>query len=90
MRRAVSTVPHRFQVSNDTRFLGIGQVRERYGVSDMWVYRHIRDHSFPKPITWQPDPARRWRPSEIEQWERDRARVNSGANNDRDTVGDRL
>jgi hypothetical protein len=35
--RALSTIKHRIRVSDDGRFLTIGQVRERFGVSDMWV-----------------------------------------------------
>ena len=39
--RAVSTLKRRIDVSTDSRYLTIGQVRERFGVSDMWVWRQL-------------------------------------------------
>jgi hypothetical protein len=33
---------YRIRVSDDTRYLTIGQVRERFGVSDMWAWRYMR------------------------------------------------
>jgi predicted DNA-binding transcriptional regulator AlpA len=50
MCTALSSIKHRIRVSDDTRYLTSGQIRERFGVSDMWIFRHIRDHNFPKPI----------------------------------------
>lgn len=75
MRSAISTVTHRICVADDPQYLTIGQVKRRFGdVSDMWVWRHIRDHGFPKAVKFGgPTSARHWRLSEIEQWERDRA-----------------
>lgn len=68
-------VKHRYHVSDDARYLTIGQVRERFGVSDMWVWRYIRQHNFPKPVQFGgPTSARHWLLGEIEQWERDRAK----------------
>jgi predicted DNA-binding transcriptional regulator AlpA len=72
----LSTTTRRIRVSDDARYLTTGQVRERFGVSDMWVYRYIRDHGFPKPVKFGgPTSARRWRLSEIEQWERERIKA---------------
>jgi predicted DNA-binding transcriptional regulator AlpA len=72
MRSVVSAIYHRIRVSDDARYLAIGQVRERFGVSDMWVYRHIRDHGFPKPVRFGgKTAARHWLLSDIEQWERE-------------------
>ena len=66
---------HRFRVSNDARYLTIGQVRERFGVSDMWVWRHMRHHGFPRPVQFGgPTSARHWLITDIEQWERERAK----------------
>jgi hypothetical protein len=51
VRSAISTVTHRIRVADDPQYLTIGQVRRRFGdVSDMWVYRYIRDHGFPKAV----------------------------------------
>jgi predicted DNA-binding transcriptional regulator AlpA len=70
-----STIPHRIRVSDDVRYLTIGQVRERFGVSAMWVYRYMRDHGFPKPVRFGgKTSARHWLLSEIEEWERERAK----------------
>ncbi len=76
MRSAISTVTHRIFVADDPRYLTVGQVKRRFGdVSDMWVYRHTRDHGFPKAVKFGgPASARHWRLSEIEQWERERAK----------------
>lgn len=75
--RALSSTQRRIEVSADSRYLTIGQVRERFGVSDMWVWRHMRDHDFPKPIQFGgPTSARHWLISDIEHWERDRVRQN--------------
>jgi hypothetical protein len=41
MRTAHPTLTHRIRVSDDTRYLAIGQVRERFGVSAMRVWHHI-------------------------------------------------
>jgi predicted DNA-binding transcriptional regulator AlpA len=80
MRTAHSTLTHRIRVSDDTRYLTIGQVRERFGVSDMWVWRHIRDHGFPKAVKFGgPISARHWLLSEIEHWERERAKQNGAS-----------
>jgi predicted DNA-binding transcriptional regulator AlpA len=76
MRTTVSSVQHRIQVSDDARFLTSGQIRERYNCSDMSIYRHMAAHGFPKPVKFGgPTSARRWRLSEIEEWERERAKL---------------
>jgi predicted DNA-binding transcriptional regulator AlpA len=73
--RALSTIKHRIRVSDDARYLTIGQVRERFGVSDMWVWRYMRQHGFPKPVQFGgPTSARHWLLSAIEQWERERSK----------------
>lgn len=73
-RLVVSTIPLRVRVSSDRRYLTIGQVRERFGVSDMWVWRHMRTHGFPRPIQFGgPTSARHWRLTDIEQWEHSKA-----------------
>jgi predicted DNA-binding transcriptional regulator AlpA len=73
--RVVSSVrPLRFSVSNDVRYLTAGQIRERFGVSDMWIWRHMRAHGFPRPVQFGgPTSTRHWLLTEIEQWERERA-----------------
>ena len=77
MRTAHSTLTHRIRVSDDTRYLTIGQVRERFGVSAMWIWRYMRRHDFPKPVQFGgPTSARHWLLTEIEQWERERAKQN--------------
>ena len=67
----LATSTHRIRVSDDVRYLTIGQVKRRYGdVSDMWVWLHVRDHGFPKPLQFGgPTSAQHWLLSEIEQWE---------------------
>jgi predicted DNA-binding transcriptional regulator AlpA len=68
--RALSTIRRRIDVSADARYLTIGQVRERFCVSDMWVWRYMRDHDFPKPVKFGgPTSARHWLLTDIEQWE---------------------
>ena len=71
---SVDTHKLRIRVSDDARYLTIGQVRERFGVSDMWVWRHMRDHGFPRPVQFGgPTSARHWLLTDIEQWERSKA-----------------
>ncbi len=66
---------HRYRVSGDVRYLTIGQVRERYGVSAVWIWRYMRQHDFPKPVQFGgPTSARHWLLSTIESWERERAK----------------
>jgi predicted DNA-binding transcriptional regulator AlpA len=75
--RALSTRPRFITVSTDARYLSISQVRERYGVSAMWIWRHMRDRGFPKPVKFGgPTSARHWRVVDVEQWERERALQN--------------
>jgi hypothetical protein len=42
MSTAISTIKNRIRVSDDARYLTAGQIRERFGVSDMWIYRYIK------------------------------------------------
>jgi predicted DNA-binding transcriptional regulator AlpA len=77
--RARSIRPRYIAVSTDTRYLTIGQLCERFGVSTMWIWRHMRDHGFPPPIKFGgPTSARHWKIEEIEQWERERANTQGG------------
>jgi predicted DNA-binding transcriptional regulator AlpA len=70
----------RIRVSDDVRFLTIGQVKRRYGnVSDMWIWRRLRDHAFPKPVRFGgPTSVRHWVLSDLERWERARLTQSSG------------
>jgi predicted DNA-binding transcriptional regulator AlpA len=73
--RALSTITHRIRVSDDARYLTIGQVRERFGVSTMWVWRYMRQHGFPQPVQFGgPTSARHWLLADIETWECERAK----------------
>jgi predicted DNA-binding transcriptional regulator AlpA len=50
------------------QYLSTRQVRTRYGnVSDMWVWRRLRDSAFPKPTFIAG--RRFWRLSDLEAWE---------------------
>jgi predicted DNA-binding transcriptional regulator AlpA len=77
-RLSSSLLQHRIRVSDDVRYLTAGQVRVRFGgVSDMWLFRYMRDHGFPKPVKFGgPTSARHWRLVDVEQWERERALQN--------------
>jgi predicted DNA-binding transcriptional regulator AlpA len=78
MRVAISTLQHRIRVADDARYLTVGQVRERYGVSAMWIWRYTRQHAFPKPIRFGgPTSARHWLLSDLEQWEREHAETST-------------
>jgi predicted DNA-binding transcriptional regulator AlpA len=56
----------------DDRYLSGPQVRARYGVSDMWIHRRLRDSSgFPKPMVL--NRRRFWKLSDLIAWERQRA-----------------
>ena len=78
---ALSSIPHRIQVSDDRKYLSIGQLCERYSVSRMWVERRLRDPNLPLPQPHRfggPKSARRWTVADIEAWERARAKINEG------------
>jgi predicted DNA-binding transcriptional regulator AlpA len=77
--RAISTIKYRTRVSDDPLYLTVGQVRERFGVTDTWICRHIRDRGFPQPVRFGPKSKRFWKLADIEQCERERARINGGA-----------
>jgi len=79
LRSALASHPQRFHFSDDCRYLTVGQVRERYGVSAMWIVRYMRDHGFPQPIKFGgTKSARHWLLADIEAWEASRARINVG------------
>lgn len=71
-----TTSRYRILISDDVRYLTIGQVKRRYGgVSDMWVWRYMREHGFPKPVQFgDPTSARHWLIADLEQWERERSK----------------
>ena len=78
MSTSISTIKKRIRVSDDARYLTAGQVRERFGVSDMWIYRHIKQHGFPKPVRFGGSmSARHWLRSDIEEWEHERVSRNA-------------
>ena len=56
-------------------YLTAPQVKQRYHISEMSLYRWIRDDrmAFPKPLTI--NRRRLFKREEIEAWERDRAKV---------------
>jgi predicted DNA-binding transcriptional regulator AlpA len=73
--RAQSTLKTHYVVSDKPIYLTVGQVRERFGVSAMWIRRHMIQHGFPHPVQFGgKTSARHWRLADIERWERQRAR----------------
>lgn len=73
--RVFSPIKHHIRVSDDARYVTAGQLRERYGVSDVWLWRHMHQHGFPKPVKFGgPTSARHWVLSDIETWEREHAK----------------
>ena len=75
--RSLSLRPRYIAVSCDSRYLTAGQIRERFGVSAMWIYRYMARHGFPKPVQFGgPTSARHWLLSDIEQWEHERVAQN--------------
>jgi hypothetical protein len=79
---AAPTTVHRRQDRGSTddlgdRFLTSAQVKKRYGgVSDMWLHRRLRDGSgFPQPMIIET--RRFWKLSELEAWERERAKASA-------------
>jgi len=71
-----TTSSHRIRISDDVRYLTIGQIKRRYGgVSDMWVWRYMREHGFPRPVQFGgPTSARHWLLADLEKWERERSK----------------
>jgi len=59
--------------SHQTTYLPAGAVRARYGVSDMSLWRWLRDEAlgFPAPI--RINRRRFWKLAELEAWEASRA-----------------
>ena len=59
--------------SHQTTYLPAGAVRARYGVSDMSLWRWLRDEAmrFPAPI--RINRRRFWKLAELEAWETSRA-----------------
>jgi predicted DNA-binding transcriptional regulator AlpA len=66
----LSSLKLRIRVSEDARYLTAGQLRERFGVSDMWIYRHMQNYGFPRPVQFGgKTSARHWRITDVEAWE---------------------
>jgi predicted DNA-binding transcriptional regulator AlpA len=75
MGASLATITHRIRTSDDPAFLSAAQVQLRYGVSDSWIFRHIRDHGMrPGVRLGGPTSARHWRIADLEAWERERER----------------
>jgi predicted DNA-binding transcriptional regulator AlpA len=74
--RAISNLNRHISVSRDARYLTVGQLRERFGVSCMWIVRRMADAGFPKPVRLG-GRLRFWRVEEIEARENDRPRAAS-------------
>lgn len=58
-------------------YLQARQVRERYNVSDMTIWRWLRDQNFPQPIYITR--YRYWRLTDIEAWEAKQAAKGAAA-----------
>jgi predicted DNA-binding transcriptional regulator AlpA len=73
MALAASSTLSRHVASADPEYWTAGQIRERFQCSDMWIVRRMREHGFPAPIKFGgKTSARRWRVSEVLEWERSR------------------
>jgi predicted DNA-binding transcriptional regulator AlpA len=79
--RALSTRPRHITVSNDSRYLSAAQIMERFGVSHMWLIRRMSDSNFPRPIKFTDSRTGRrfWRIADVDEWERQRIKQNSGS-----------
>ncbi len=59
------------RTDTDTEYLNSKQVQARYGgVSHMWIFRAIRDHSFPPCVRFGNGRLKFWPVSAIVAWER--------------------
>lgn len=67
-------------MAQDQTYLPAGQVRARYGVSDMslWVWLHNEALGFPRPI--RINRRRFWKLDELEGWEATRSEIKEGGN----------
>jgi predicted DNA-binding transcriptional regulator AlpA len=65
-----STIRRRIVLSDDARYLTVGQTCEHLGFSDMWIVRRTADANFPKPVLLDGARVRRWRLADLEAWER--------------------
>jgi predicted DNA-binding transcriptional regulator AlpA len=62
------------------QYLNAKQVRERYGsVSNTWLFRRMRDASFPQPSSRLGGRTRFWLLSELLEWETNQIRVTENA-----------
>ena len=68
-------------MQDDKTYLPAGQVRARYGVSDMALWRWLRDEAlrFPAPIRIHN--RRYWKLAELESWEASRSDGGADARN---------
>jgi predicted DNA-binding transcriptional regulator AlpA len=69
MRTTQSTIKHRIAQSDDVAFLTSGQVRERYGISNMWLHRKMLAGTFPRPVKLGGGRLRFWRIADLLAWE---------------------
>jgi hypothetical protein len=72
-------MPNAAETTAPLCFVNSRQLKQRYGgVSDMWVFRRLRDDSgFPQPMLIRG--RRFWRLSDLAKWERTRARPEASA-----------
>ena len=56
----------------DKAYLPASQVRARYGVSDMSIWRWLRDEALGFPVPIRIHNRRYWRRAELEAWEASR------------------
>jgi len=80
MRTELSSLPPRIYVSDDARYMTIGDVCEYFRCSRMWVTRRMADAGFPQPIRLGPTggkrtPHRRWLREDVLAWEAERKRA---------------
>jgi predicted DNA-binding transcriptional regulator AlpA len=73
MQKALS-LPRHHVVSDDSKYLSVGQVRIRYEWSNSTIARRLRSAGFPAPIRLGgKTAARRWSIADLEEWEASKA-----------------
>jgi predicted DNA-binding transcriptional regulator AlpA len=81
---AISAIPHRVIVSDDSRYMSIAQVCARFGGrSRMWIERKLKNPVLPFPQPYRFGPGKKchrlWLREEVLAWEVERAKLNGGA-----------
>ena len=51
------------------KYVRAASLRARFGVSDMWLHRAMRDKGFPRPVMLGGGRDRFWKLDEVEAWE---------------------